>query len=157
MFRILDKHQLTPDTDLLVIEAPEIARKAAPGQFVILRKDEHSERIPLTIADFDRDRGTVSVIFQKIGKSAQALGEMHSGERLRNLVGPLGKAADIDICGRVLLVASGAGIAPIYPIARALYASNNYITVIMGARSDEFVFWEEKLNAVCDEFYMCTD
>lgn len=157
MYRILEKQPLTPNTDLMVIEAPEVARKAAPGQFVILRKSETSERIPLTIADFDREAGTVSVIFQKVGKSTNELGEMNRGESLSNFVGPLGKASDIQTYSRVILVAGGVGIAPVYPIARALYAARNYVTVIMGARSADLLFWEEKMNAVCDDLIICTD
>jgi ferredoxin--NADP+ reductase len=157
MYQIIEKRPLTPNTDLMVINAPEIAQKAAPGQFVILRKGETSERIPLTIADFDRQKGTVSVIFQKVGKSTRELGEMKSGESLRNFVGPLGKASNIKAYGRVILVAGGVGIAPVYPIARALYEAKNYVTVIIGARSSDLLFWEDKLNAVCDELIICTD
>lgn len=158
MFKILEKQSLTPNTDSMIIDAPEIARKAAPGQFVILRKDTTSERIPLTIADFDRQKGTVSVIFQKVGKSTRELGEMHAGDSLRNFVGPLGKRSNIQLYGgRVILVAGGVGIAPVYPIARALQQAGNYVIVIMGARSADLLFWEDKMNAVCDELIICTD
>lgn len=163
MFHILKKQSLTANTDLLVIEAPEIARRAAPGQFVILRKDETSERIPLTIADFDRVNGAISVIFEKGSQSTRALGElhgsgtMHSIGTLHSIAGPLGKASDIRLYGRVVLAADGAGAASIYPIARALYEANTYVTVIMGARSSDMLIWEERLNAVCDEIFICTD
>ncbi|GAP15940.1 sulfide dehydrogenase (flavoprotein) subunit SudB [Longilinea arvoryzae] len=158
MFKIIEKQSLTPNTDLMIIDAPEIARKAAPGQFVILRKDETCERIPLTIADFDREQGTVTVIFQKVGKSTRELGELKSGDVIRNFVGPLGKPSTIKMYGgRVILVAGGVGIAPVYPIARALKDAGNYVYVIMGARSADLIFWEDKMNAVCDELILCTD
>ena len=133
------------------------ARKAAPGQFIILRKDEFSERIPLTIADFDREAGTVTVIFQKVGKSTQELGEMETGGALRNFVGPLGKASEVENFGRVALVAGGVGIAPVYPIARALYDCGCRVTLIIGARSADLLFWEDRMRAVCDELIICTD
>jgi ferredoxin--NADP+ reductase len=157
MFEILNQQHLTPNTDLMIIKAPEIARKAFPGQFVLLQKNEHSVRIPLPIADFDRVNGTVSVIFQKPDISTSELGDLNSGDALVDFTGPLGKAMEIRIYGRVVLVASGAGIGSVYPIARALYEANNYVTVILGARSADQIFWEEKINAVCDEFYLYTE
>jgi len=157
VYRILERQSLTENTDLMVIEAPEVAQKAKPGQFIIIRKNEFSERIPLTIADFDRERGTITIIFQKVGKSTRELGEMVPGEQIRNFVGPLGQASEIETLGSVVLVAGGVGIAPVFPIARALHEAGNQVTVIIGARSANLIFWEEKMRAVCDELILCTD
>lgn len=157
MYAILEKRKLTDSTDLLVIEAPEVARKANPGQFIIVRKDEYSERIPLTIADFDRERGTVTIIFQKVGKSTHELAEMNAGDYVRNFVGPLGKASEIENYGKVILVAGGVGIAPVYPIARALREAGNHVTVILGARSASLLFWVEKMRTISNDLVICTD
>lgn len=157
MYKILEKSPVTENTDCMVIEAPEIARKAQPGQFIIIREDEFSERIPLTIADFDREAGTITVIFQKVGKSTAKLGELKAGDSVRNFVGPLGQPSEIQNYGSVALVAGGVGIAPVYPIARALKQAGNRVTVIMGARSANLLFWQEKMRAVCDELILCTD
>jgi ferredoxin--NADP+ reductase len=157
MYKILERQSLTENTDLMVIEAPEVAQKAKPGQFIIVRKDEYSERIPLTIADFDRERGTITIIFQKVGKSTRELGEMNSGDQIRNFVGPLGQASEVDNLGSVVLVAGGVGIAPVFPIARALHEAGNRVTVIVGARSSNLIFWEEKMRSACDELILCTD
>jgi ferredoxin--NADP+ reductase len=157
MYKILRKESLNPETTMMNIEAPYIAAKAKPGQFIMLRKNENSEHIPLTIADFDRTNGTVSVAFQNTSLSTRELETMNSGDELRDVIGPLGEASDIDMFGRVVLVANGTGIAQMYPIARALYEANSYVTVILGARSADMLYWEEKINAVCDELYICTD
>lgn len=157
MYKILEKSPVTENTDCMVIEAPEIARKAQPGQFIIIREDEFSERIPLTIADFDREAGTITVIFQKVGKSTAKLGELKAGDSVRNFVGPLGQPSEIQNYGSVALVAGGVGIAPVYPIARALKQAGNRVTVIMGARTARLLFWQEKMRAVCDELILCTD
>lgn len=157
MYKILEKKPVTENTDSMVIEAPEIARKAQPGQFIIIREDEFSERIPLTIADFDREAGTITVIFQKVGKSTAKLGELQAGDSVRNFVGPLGQASEIKNYGSVALVAGGVGAAPVYPIARALKAAGNRVTVIMGARNISLLFWVEKMRSVCDELILCTD
>lgn len=157
MYAILEKRKMTGNTDLMVIEAPEVARKAMPGQFIIVRKDEFSERIPLTIADFDRERGTVTIIFQKVGKSTHELAELNIGDYVRNFVGPLGVASEITNYGSVVLVAGGVGIAPVYPIARALHEAGNDVTIILGARSANLLFWVEKMRAVSDHLIICTD
>jgi ferredoxin--NADP+ reductase len=157
MYQILEKHALTETIDEMVVIAPEVARKAKPGQFVILRKDEFAERIPLTVADFDREKGAITVIFQKVGRSTRELGELKSGDLIRNFVGPLGKASDVEKLGSVVLVAGGVGIAPVYPIARALHEAGNQVTVILGARSANLLFWEDKMAAVCHKLVICTD
>ena len=157
MYRILEKQSLTENTDMMVIEAQHIAHKARAGQFIIVRKDEYSERIPLTIADYDTQRGTITIIFQKVGMSTNQLAEMQAGDLIRNVVGPLGKFTPIEKFGRVVLVAGGVGIAPVFPIARSLHEAGNHVTLILGARSQNLLFWEEKMRSVSDELIICTD
>ncbi len=157
MFKIVQKQDLTPVLRLFVMEAPEIARKAMPGQFVIVRLDEQGERIPLTIADFDREAGTVTLVVQEVGASTRQMGLLQTGEALRDLVGPLGRPSEIEKYGTVVCVGGGVGIAPIYPIARALKEHGNQVISIIGARSENLLFWEEKMRAVSDELIVCTD
>ncbi len=157
MYKILEKVVLSDVNKLMVIEAPEVARKAQAGQFVIVRIDEQGERIPLTIADYDRDRGTVTVIFQEVGKSTMKLGTLDQGEAVANLVGPLGRPSEIEKYGTVVCVGGGVGIAPVYPIARALREAGNTVLGIMGARSKDLLFWEDKMIEACDELIVCTD
>jgi ferredoxin--NADP+ reductase len=142
---------------LMVIEAPDVARKAQAGQFVIVRIDEQGERIPLTIADFDRDRGTVTIVYQEVGKSTIKLGTLDAGAGIANFVGPLGLPSEIENYGTVVCVGGGVGIAPIYPIARALHETGNTVLGIIGARSQDLLFWEDKMRQVCDELIVCTD
>ncbi len=157
MFRILHKEDLTPVLRLFEMEAPEIARKAQPGQFVIVRLDEHGERIPLTIADYDRERGTITLVVQEVGASTKQMGRMQAGESVLDLVGPLGRPSEIERYGTVVCVGGGVGIAPIYPIARALHEIGNIVISIIGARSQNLLFWEERMRAVSDELIVCTD
>jgi ferredoxin--NADP+ reductase len=157
VYKILDKEILSDVNKLMVIEAPEVANKAQAGQFVIVRIDEQGERIPLTIADFDRDRGTVTIVYQEVGKSTMKLGTMEAGAEIANLVGPLGHPSEIEKLGVVVCVGGGVGIAPIYPIARALREAGNTVLGIIGARSKELLFWEDKMRQVCDELTVCTD
>jgi ferredoxin--NADP+ reductase len=142
---------------LMVIEAPEIARKAQAGQFVIVRIDEKGERIPLTIADFDRHRGTITIIFQEVGKSTIKLGTLEASDAVTDFVGPLGRPSEIEDHGAVVCIGGGVGIAPIYPIARALKEAGNTVLGIIGARSKDLLFWEDKMRQVCDELIVCTD
>jgi len=157
VYKILDKEILSDVNKLMVIEAPEVANKAQAGQFVIVRIDEQGERIPLTIADFDRDRGTVTIVYQEVGKSTMKLGTMEAGAEIANFVGPLGHPSEIEKLGVVVCVGGGVGIAPIYPVARALREAGNTVLGIIGARSKELLFWEDKMRQVCDELAVCTD
>jgi len=157
MFKILHKEDLTPVLRLFVMDAPEIARKAQPGQFVIVRLDERGERIPLTIADYDRERGTITLVVQEVGASTKQMGRLQAGESILDLVGPLGRPSEIEHYGTVICVGGGVGIAPIYPIARALREAGNTVISIIGARSQNLLFWEEKMRAVSDELIVCTD
>lgn len=157
MYRILHKETLTPVTKLYVIEAPEVARKARAGQFIILRVHDEGERIPLTIADFDREAGTITIVVQEVGVSTRLLGTLNEGDCLASFTGPLGTPTEIEEYGTVVVVGGGLGIAPIYPICRALREAGNHVIGIIGARSGDLLFWEEKMRGVTDELIVCTD
>lgn len=157
MYTILEKEVFSPVTKRMVIEAPEVARKAKAGQFVIIRVHEKGERIPLTIADFDREAGTVTIVFQEVGKSTMHLGTLEVGDALETFTGPLGHPTEIEAYGTVIVVGGGVGIAPVYPIARALREAGNTVIGIIGARTKDLLFWEEKMRAVTDELIVCTD
>ncbi|MCL7412863.1 MAG: sulfide/dihydroorotate dehydrogenase-like FAD/NAD-binding protein [ANME-2 cluster archaeon] len=156
-YKILEKFQIVPTIHQMTIEAPKIARKAKPGQFVILRIDETGERIPLTIADFDRDKGTVTTIFMEVGKTTKQLSIMNAGDSLQDFVGPLGNPSEIEPSEAVICVGGGVGVAPIYPIARAHKAIGNRVISIIGARSAQLLLWEDKMQEVSDELYITTD
>jgi ferredoxin/flavodoxin---NADP+ reductase len=157
MYRILHKTPLSDVTKLMVVEAPQVAHKAEPGQFVIIRIDERSERIPLTIADFDREAGTITIIFQEVGKSTMHLGRLEPGDELTTFVGPLGEPTEIENFGIAVVVGGGVGIAPIFPIARGLKAAGNHVISIIGARTRDLIFWEDRMREVSDELIVCTD
>lgn len=157
MFRISKKKELSEFVTLFEIEAKDIARKAKPGNFFILRIHEKGERIPLTIADFDRDRGTITSVFQKVGKTTYHLGTLNEGDFISDLVGPLGKPTHIENFGTVVCMGGGVGIAPVYPIARALKEAGNTVISIIGARTKDLIFWEEKMRGVSDELTVTTD
>ncbi|MBN2149051.1 MAG: sulfide/dihydroorotate dehydrogenase-like FAD/NAD-binding protein [Anaerolineales bacterium] len=142
---------------MVVVEAPLVARKARAGQFLIVRIDEHGERIPLTIADNDPTAGTVTLIFQEVGKSTMQMGELEVGDAFANVVGPLGVPSEIENYGTVVMIAGGIGIAPIYPIARALKQAGNRVISIIGARTKELLFWEDRIQSCSDELIVCTD
>lgn len=139
------------------VASPDIARKARPGQFVVLMVSEKGERIPLTIVESDASRGSIKLIFQEMGLTSGLLGRLNSGDSLYALVGPLGHATEIKKYGNVILVGGGVGIAEIYPVAKALKDAGNRITTILGARSRELLILEKELKAVSDEFHITTD
>ncbi len=139
------------------ISAPRIAKKAQPGQFVILRIDDKGERIPLTIADFDRTRGTITMIFQAVGKTTMALAALKVGDELMDFIGPLGNPAHIENFGTVILVGGGVGVAPIFPQARAFMEAGNKVISIIGARSANLLLWEDRMREASNELYITTD
>lgn len=158
MAKICLKRELNPTVTLMEVEAPLIARRARPGQFIILRVDEQGERIPLTIADYDRERGTVTIIFQKVGHTTQLLGELEAGEDIRDFVGPLGQPTEIPGgTKRVCVIGGGVGCAIAYPQAKALHAQGVAVDVIVGFRSRDLVILEEEFRAVSDRFFLMTD
>lgn len=157
MYRIVRKEVMSPIIKLLEVEAPEVAAKARAGQFIILRIDEEGERIPLTIADFDRTRGTITTIFQEVGYTTRCLGALEAGEALADFVGPLGQPSEIENYGRIVCVGGGVGVAPVYPIARALREAGNEVIAIIGARTKELLIWEDEMRAVATELLVATD
>ncbi len=157
MYEILAKEALAPVIKLLVISAPDVARKARAGQFVIVRASEEGERIPLTIADYDREEGTITIVFQEVGKTTMHLGTMEVGDKLASLTGPLGAPTEIENHGTVICAAGGLCIALVFPIARALREAGNYVISIIGARNKELLFWEGRMRSVSDELIICTD
>ena len=157
MYRILEREDLTPIIHLFKIEAPRVAKKAQAGQFVILHHGEDGERIPLTIADWDRVAGTVTVVFMEVGATTQKFAALQAGDVIDDFVGPLGKPTEIENYGTVVCVAGGFAIATIVPIARAMKAAGNKVISIMGFRSKDLVFWEERLGQVSDELIITTD
>jgi ferredoxin--NADP+ reductase len=141
----------------MVVDAPYVARKAQPGQFVILRAGKLGERIPLTIADSDRDAGTITVVFQEVGKSTKVMGGLSEGDKFDDLVGPLGIASHLDKLGLIVCVGGGIGIAPIHPIARGLKEAGNEVVSILGARSKDLLIMEDEMKLASTEVKICTD
>jgi ferredoxin--NADP+ reductase len=157
LYRIVRKEQLAPELMLFEVEAPLAARSAQAGQFIMLRIDEFGERIPLTIADFDPEKGTLTLIVQVIGKSTRLMGQLQAGDCLLDLVGPLGQPSHIKKYGRVVMIGGGVGVAPIHPIARALKQAGNEVISILGARSRELLIMEEAMQKASTEVIVTTD
>ncbi|MDR3567318.1 MAG: sulfide/dihydroorotate dehydrogenase-like FAD/NAD-binding protein [Syntrophobacteraceae bacterium] len=157
MNTILEKQVLSDVTKLMVVEAPQVARKAKAGQFIIVLMHDQGERIPLTIADYDGAAGTITIIFQEVGKSTIQMGAMKVGDSFRDIVGPLGHPTEIENYGEIICVGGGVGIAPVYPIARALKEAGNHVISIIGARTKDLLLWEDKMRAVSDELIVTTD
>ena len=157
-YRIVAREDFSDVTYLLEIHDPDIARAARPGQFVIVMSHPEGERVPLTIADFDRDRGTITLVIQAVGKTTKELqATARVGAALHALVGPLGRPSEIGRAKKVVCVGGGLGVAPVYPQARALKERGAYVIGVVGFRNRDLVFWEDKFRAVCDEFIICSD
>jgi ferredoxin--NADP+ reductase len=157
MFKILEKYSLGPKINYVLVEAPLIAKRAEAGQFVILRVTEKGERVPLTIADYNRQNGTITLVFQEMGKTTQQLGLKKSGDFILDLLGPQGNPTEVEKFGNTVVIGGGIGIAPIFPLARKLKEAGNFVTAIIGYRSKEYVFWEEKMRSVTDELIIATN
>ena len=157
MYQILKKQTLNANTKLMVIDAPHVARKAEPGQFIILRVDADGERIPLTIADFDREKGAVTIIFQEVGATTMALGALSEGDCLHDFVGPLGKASEFDGMHKVAVVGGGLGCAIAYPQAKKLHELGCQVDLIAGFRSKDIVILEDEMKAASTNLYIMTD
>ncbi len=158
MFEILSKKQLAEDIKEFVVRAPLIARQAKPGNFVLVRTDEKGERIPLTIADSDAERGTLTIVFQEVGKSTFKLGKMEEGSAIPDIVGPLGVGRDIEDGGKtVCCVAGGLGVAPMYPQTKAYHEAGDKVITIIGARNESLYFWRDRMEAVSDRVLYSTD
>jgi len=157
MNKILEKEFISPQVFRMTVEAPDIARKRKAGQFIILRTCDAGERIPLTIADADADRGTIELIVQIVGKSTKELSKLEAGDTLRDFVGPLGRPTHIELFGTVVIVGGGVGIAPSHPIAQAMKAAGNNVISILGGRSKDLVLMEDKMTACSDRVLITTD
>ncbi len=157
MYRILKKEALNPTVTRMVVEAPLVARRAQPGQFIILRVDEKGERIPLTIAGYDREKGTVTIIFQLVGASTMALGRLEEGDFIQDFAGPLGTPSHTQGLGKVAVVGGGVGCAIALPIAQKLHQEGAEVHAIVGFRSKELVILEEEFRAASQKYILMTD
>lgn len=157
MFKILKKEELNPTVTKMVVDAPLIAKKAEPGQFIIFRTKEDSERIPLTIADYDRQAGTVTIIFQIVGYGTMELNTLNEGDSIHDLVGPLGRPSETEGLKKVAVVGGGVGCAIAYPIAKKLHENGCEVHSIVGFRNKDLVILEDDFNAVSDKVCMMTD
>lgn len=157
MFEIKKKYPLNKDTDYMAVYAPKIAAKALPGQFVIIRANETAERIPLTIADANKEEGTISVIFQKVGRSTKIIGMLKEGDFLLDFVGPLGTPSELEGMKKVAVIGGGLGCAIAYPQAKFLYNNNAHVDVIAGFRSKELVILENEMKNACSTLHIMTD
>ena len=157
MYRIVEKTPLNPTVTKMVVEAPLIAKKALPGQFVILRAGADSERIPLTVADYDREKGTVTVIFQVVGAGTMELGALKEGEFLHDFVGPLGRASELDGLKKVCVVGGGVGCAIALPVAKALHEKGAQVHSVVGFRNQDLVILEDEFRACSDKFVLMSD
>ncbi len=158
MYRILRREAFSDTTFLWEVEAPDVAAAAQPGHFVMVRLHDGSERIPLTVADFDRRRGTITMVVQALGKTSREMMESYrQGDAFEDFVGPLGQPQHVEKVGHVVLVGGGLGVAPVYPQLRAFREAGNRVTGVIGFRSKALVFWEERFRSHCDELVVCTD
>lgn len=157
MYKILSAEELSAGVKSFIVEAPMVARKCQAGQFIILRIDESGERIPLTIADYDREQGTIHLIFQEVGNTTRQLGTLKAGDALLDVAGPLGKATEIENFGTVVCIGGGIGVAPVYPIARAYKKAGNRVVSIIGARNADLLIMEKEMRSVSDVLHITTD
>ena len=157
MYKVLHKEAVAPQVDAIVVDAPYIARHARAGNFIVLRIHEKGERIPLTIADSNLEKGTITLLFQKIGKTTEELGTLKKGNSIRDIAGPLGHDTPIKKYGHAVLVGGAIGSATLFPILKALKEEKNRVTVILGARTKELLVWEERFAEYADETVLTTD
>jgi len=157
MFKILDKQFLGPKIQCIVLDAPLIAQKAEPGQFVMVMVHKKGKRIPLSLADFSPRQNTITIVFQEIGKTTHQLGILNKGDSIPDLLGPQGNPTETENFGNVVVIGGGIGVAPVFPLARKLKEAGNHVTAILGYRSKEYLFWEEKLRSVSDQAFIATN
>lgn len=158
MAKIIEKSNIAEAVYEFIVEAPLVAHKCRPGQFVIIRTDEYSERVPLTIADFDREKGYITLIVQAVGNSTRHLCDTFEvGDDILDVVGPLGQPSEMGNFGTVVVVGGGIGVAPVYPIARAYHELGNKVISIIGARNKDLIIWQDKMEAISDEVVITTD
>ncbi|MGE5707029.1 MAG: sulfide/dihydroorotate dehydrogenase-like FAD/NAD-binding protein [Bacteroidota bacterium] len=157
MHRIVEYRHLGANQHQLVVEAADIARAAQPGQFVIVRQDDHAERIPLTIADFDRAKGTITLVILAVGFSTETLCALRPGDAILDIAGPLGHPSEMENFGTVVFVGGGVGIAPIYPQVKAFKEMGNRVIVILGVRTKDLLFWADDFKQHCDELILTSN
>lgn len=157
MYQIVRKKELNPTVTLMEISAPLVAKKAEPGQFIILRVDDEGERIPLTIADYDREKGTITIIFQVVGATTMKLNQKQENETIRDFVGPLGRASDIEGLRRVAVIGGGVGCAIAYPVAKKLHENGAVVHSVVGFRNRDLIILEDQFKAVSDVYQVMTD
>lgn len=157
MYQIIEKKKLNETVESMKVKAPFVARKCEPGQFIILRVDEEGERVPLTIADFDREGETVTIIYQVVGYSTKKLSEKKAGDTIEDFVGPLGQEAPIHEVKSVLGIGGGVGIAPLYPQVKKLKEMGANVDVILGGRNEEYIILQEEMDSAVDHVYYATD
>jgi len=157
MYRILTKKSLNPTITLMEIDAPLIAKKAEPGQFIILRTDENGERIPLTVADYDREKGTITIIFQIVGATTEALNRLSEGDSLHDFVGPLGRATNTEGLKKVAIVGGGVGCAIAYPVAKKLHKQGTEVHAIIGFRNKDLILLEDEFQNASSRLITLTD
>lgn len=157
MYKIVKREQLGAKMVLMDILAPKVAINCQAGQFIVLRIDEKGERIPLTIADFNREKGTITIITQGVGYSSNRICAMKEGESFLDFIGPLGQETELENYGTVLCVGGGVGVAPVHPIARALKEAGNKVISVIGARNKDLIIWEDMMRKASDELYITTD
>lgn len=157
MYKIVRKQALNPQVKLMDVEAPLIARKVQPGQFIILRINEDGERIPLTVADYDREKGTVTIIFQEVGKTTKLLGTLNEGEHILDFVGPLGVASHLEGYKKAVVIGGGLGTAIAFPQAKKLHELGAHVDTIAGFRNKDLVILEKEITAVSDRVFITTD
>lgn len=157
MYKILEKKTLNTNTKLMVIDAPHVAKKAQPGQFIILRVTEDGERVPLTIASYDREKGHITIIFQEVGATTKKLGQLNTGDCLHDFAGPLGRASELEGLKKVAVVGGGLGCAIAYPQAKALHEMGAQVDLIAGFRSKDIIILEDEMRAACTNLYVVTD
>lgn len=156
-YKILSKRQLSTDLFEIVVDAPFVTRRGQAGQFIILRVDENGERVPLTIADINKEKGELTIVFMAVGFSTKKLAQLNAGDEIHDLVGPLGVATEIKNHGTVVCVAGGYGAAPCYLIAKAFKEAGNKVYMIMGARRGDLIFWQDKMKEASTELFITTD
>ena len=156
-YRILSKRELSADLFEIIVNAPFVTRRGKAGQFIILRVDETGERIPLTIADIDKEKEELTIVFMAVGFTTKKLAKLNVGDEIQDLVGPLGVPTEIKKFGTVICVAGGYGAAPCYLIAKAFKEAGNKVYMVMGARKADLIFWQDKMKSVCDELFITTD
>ena len=157
MFKIVEKRILNDSMTLMAVEAPYIAKKAKAGQFIILRVNEFGERIPLTVADYDREKGTITIIYQKVGKTTLMLDQLNVGDEILDFIGPLGKATELEGYKNVAVIGGGAGCAIAYPQAKALHSMGTKVDMIAGFRSKDIIILEDEMKAASDHLMITTD